>query len=232
MKKETALIFNPIYSWIVAADSTMKYLTTHPEPRPDLTFVAEYASTNLSLNGGHLTCFHGGNFLLGGSVLNRRDYTNYGLSLVASCHALYTATLTRIAPESFSWDPTDVPEKQKDFFEKNGYYITNSEYILRPEVIESYYYAYQVTKEQKYRDWAWDAFVAINATTRAGSGFSSVTDVNAKDGGEKTDNQESFLFAEVMKYSYLIHAEVCYPPCSLATDERNQSILLMLTGTQ
>ena len=63
-----------------------------------------------------------------------------------------------------------------------------------------------------YRDWAWDAFVAINATTRVGSGFSSINDVNQVGGGGFQNVQESFLFAEVMKYSYLIHAPVSLVP--------------------
>lgn len=58
----------------------------------------------------------------------------------------------------------------------------------------------------QYRDWVWDAFVAINTTCRTDSGFSGITNVNAADGGSKDDNQESFLFAEVMKYAYLVHA--------------------------
>lgn len=53
----------------------------------------------------------------------------------------------------------------------------------------------------------WNAFVAINATARTDSGFAALTNVNAIGGGSKVDNQESFLFAEVMKYSYLTHAE-------------------------
>lgn len=48
--------------------------------------------------------------------------------------------------------------------------------------------------------------MAINATTRTASGFSAIDDVNSPDGGKKLDNQESFLFAEVMKYLYLIFA--------------------------
>lgn len=142
--------------------------------------------------------------------MNRQDYIDFGLSLVDGCRATYTATKTQIGPEGFSWDASKVPTEQADFYEKNGFYITSADYVLRPEVIESYYYAYRMTGKQKYREWAWDAFVAINATTRVGSGFSSISDVNAEGGGEKTDFQESFLFAEVLKYAYLIHAEVCY----------------------
>lgn len=62
-----------------------------------------------------------------------------------------------------------------------------------------------------YQDWAWEAFVAINTTTRAGQGFSEISDVNAANGGSFGNVQESFLFAEVLKYSYLIHVPVSIP---------------------
>lgn len=55
----------------------------------------------------------------------------------------------------------------------------------------------------QYREWIWDAFVAIRDTCRTDSGFSGLTNVNAKNGGSRIDNQESFFFAEVMKYCYL-----------------------------
>jgi len=44
-----------------------------------------------------------------------------------------------------------------------------------------------------------------------GSGFSGIRDVNKADGGGYDDFQESFWFAEVLKYSYLIHAPVSFP---------------------
>lgn len=66
-----------------------------------------------------------------------------------------------------------------------------------------------MTGDQTYRDWAWNAFVAINDTCRVGSGFAELQNVNAEGGGGFNDFQDSFLFAEVMKYSYLIHAPVC-----------------------
>ena len=30
-------------------------------------------------------------------------------------------------------------------------------YILRPETIESYFYLWRLTKDQKYREWGWEA---------------------------------------------------------------------------
>ncbi|MCJ1473758.1 maturation of Asn-linked oligosaccharides protein [Lambiella insularis] len=192
--------------WTLAADSTIQYLTSHPSSRPDLTFLASYDNTIFVNASEHLTCFDGGNFLLGGSVLGRQDYIDFGLTLVDGCHDLYNATLTGIGPETFSWNTTGVNATNSAFYEANGYYITDPIYDLRPEVIESFYYAYRITGNTTYQDWAWDAFVAINATTRVGNGFSEISDVNAPNGGSFENVQESFLFAEVMKYSYLIHA--------------------------
>jgi mannosyl-oligosaccharide alpha-1,2-mannosidase len=193
-------------AWVTAADSTIAHLASHPAPRPDLTFLAAFQGTTLDLTSEHLACFDGGNFILAGQVLGQQKYVDFGLELVNGCHETYTATATGIGPEIFSWDPAAVPADQAAFFNRTGFYITNAGYQLRPEVIESFYYAYRATGDVKYQDWAWDAFVAINATTRVGSGYSSIKDVNVAGGGGFTDFQESFWFAEVLKYSYLIQA--------------------------
>lgn len=126
------------------------------------------------------------------------------MKLTEACHNTYISTKTRIGPEAFRWDTKGLPKNQTAFYNKNGFWISTPSYDLRPEVIESYYHAYRVTKDVKYQNWAWDAFKAINATCRANSGFSSVANVNAAGGGKKSDFQESFLYAEVLKYSFLI----------------------------
>jgi mannosyl-oligosaccharide alpha-1,2-mannosidase len=95
---------------------------------------------------------------------------------------------------------------QADFYAQSGFYVQTNSYDLRPEVMESYYYAYRITGDPKYQEWAWDAFLAINSTARVGSGFSGFNGVNS-DSVDYTDNQESFFFAELMKYAYLIFAE-------------------------
>ena len=87
--------------WITAADSTIQYLTSHPKPRPDLTFVAAYNNKTLDLSSQHLACFDGGNFILAGQVLGEQKYIDYGLQLVNGCHATYSQTVTKIGPESF-----------------------------------------------------------------------------------------------------------------------------------
>ncbi|KAJ5162557.1 Glycoside hydrolase family 47 [Penicillium coprophilum] len=193
--------------WVLAAESTIQHLQSHPAPRPEITWLASYNNGQYDLSSQHLTCFDGGSFILGGTVLARQDFIDFGLQLVDGCEATYNQTLTGIGPDSWGWDPKKVPSDQKDFYEKAGFYINSGAYVLRPEVIESFYYAYRVTGNEIYRDWVWNGFKAINSTCRTGSGFAAVSDVNTAGGGSKYDNEESFLFAEVLKYAYLVHAE-------------------------
>ncbi|CAP66683.1 uncharacterized protein PODANS_4_8120 [Podospora anserina S mat+] len=203
--------------WVLAADSSIRYLTSHPTTRPDLTFLAMWRNRTLHYFSEHLACFSGGNFILGGLTLDSPAYLGLGLDLVAGCRATYTGTLTGIGPEIFQWQDDTAPlnasnnspppTHQKLMYSRAGFWVTNGGYQLRPEVIESYYYAYRATGHQKYQEWVWEAFLAVNATCRVGSGYSSLMDVNLPEGGGWTDFQESFWFAEVMKYAYLVFAE-------------------------
>ncbi|KAH6843024.1 glycoside hydrolase [Chaetomium sp. MPI-CAGE-AT-0009] len=218
--------------WIAAADSSIKYLTSHPTTRPDLTFLAMWRGKELRFVSQHLACFNGANFILGGLTLNEPAYTDFGLALVDGCHETYTATATGIGPEVFAWQDAarplnasnnpPAPASQAAFYDDAGFWITSADYVLRPEVIESYYYAYRATGDKKYQEWAWDAFERVNRTCRVGSGYSSIRDVNQPDGGGFHDFQESFWFAEVLKYSYLIHAEDA--PWQVKADHTNEFV--------
>lgn len=129
--------------WVAAADSTMEYLTSHPSSRPDLTFLASFENHTFVNASQHLTCFDGGNFILGGQVLKQQKYIDFGLALVNGCHDTYASTATGIGPDSWSWNSSTIDPAQTAFYEKSGFYITNPNYVLRPEVLESFYYAYR-----------------------------------------------------------------------------------------
>jgi mannosyl-oligosaccharide alpha-1,2-mannosidase len=164
-----------------------------------------------------VACFDGGSFILGGLALKEQKYVEFGLNLTNACHETYLATKTGIGPELFQWQDNNTPltapnnggppAEQAEFYKKAGFWVVNGQYVLRPEVIESYYYAYRATGDTKYQDWAWDAFLKINATCAIGSGYSAISSVDSEGGGGFYDSQESFWFAEVLKYSYLIQAE-------------------------
>ena len=150
-----------------------------------------------------MACFDGGNFILAGLVLDEQKYIDFGLELVAGCEDTYNSTLTGIGPETFKWVDSNnpnategVPANQTAFYEEAGFWITDSVYILRPEVLESFYYAYRATGDEKYREWSWNGFLAINSTCRAGSGYAELEDVNAPDGGGFMDE---YVYSTVMK---------------------------------
>ena len=56
--------------------------------------------------------------------------------------------LIQLGPESFRFS---------DSVEARAVKSTERYYILRPETVEAYFYLWRLTKDQKYRDWAWDA---------------------------------------------------------------------------
>lgn len=141
--------------------------------------------------------------MLGGKIFGRNDLVQFGKDITAGCHHTYNTTKTKIGPESFSWAPQGVPTDQLAFFKQNGWYYTNPSYDLRPEVIESYYYGWKLTGDETYREWAWEAFKAINASCRTRIGYSSLTNVQDPLMG-LGGSQESFWFAETLKYFWMI----------------------------
>ncbi|KAK3333793.1 glycoside hydrolase family 47 protein [Cercophora scortea] len=218
--------------WVVAVESSIKYLASNPTTRPDLTYLAMYQNKTLQFNSEHLACFNGGNFILGGLTLDEPRYVKFGLKLVDACRNTYVSTATGIGPEVFQWrdnrtplnasNNAGPPLNQSSFYNVSGFWATAPSYVLRPEVIESIYYAYRATGDPKYQQWAWEAFLAVNKTCAVGSGYSSIRDVTKKDGGGFYNFQESFWFAEVLKYSYLIHAEDA--PWQVQADHSNQFV--------
>ncbi|KHO00527.1 1,2-a-D-mannosidase [Metarhizium album ARSEF 1941] len=196
--------------WVTAAESTMQHLASHPSTRPDLTFLAQYNGKNINNWSGHLASFAGGNFILAGVLLGEARYIEFGLDLASSYYETYRRTPARIGPEGFQWvaadDGRSAPKEQADFYNKAGFWSISGGYVLRPETIESLYYAYRVTGDQKYRDMVWKAFSAVRDLCAGGYGFSGLKDVMREDGGGQDDFQQSFFLAETLKYSYLTFA--------------------------
>lgn len=198
--------------WILAADSTIAHLISHPSSRPDLTVAAAFSGTTVQNYTEQLACFIGGNLLLGATVLNRSDYLTYGLQLCEFCANGYREAASGIGPIVYSWNTTLLQTanftNQTDLYNRAGWFIPdNTAYFngQAPEAVESWYYAYQVTGEQYWRDVAWAYTLAQNRTERVGdAGFSSVNDVLAADGNGTQNFMASFMLAEVLKYQYLI----------------------------
>ena len=147
-----------------------------------------------------LACFAAGGMFGYGAHGATFDRDRVIASEVASfCHEMWHRTASGIAPEWVS-----CANKEHDLEPGSG----GNHYLLRPETIETYFYMWRLTKDPKYRDWAWEAFEAIEKACRVESGgYSGIRDVTAKNGGVKDDLQQSFFLAETLKYFYLVFSD-------------------------
>ncbi|EGO29662.1 glycoside hydrolase family 47 protein [Serpula lacrymans var. lacrymans S7.9] len=196
-------------AWATAVDSSIQKLLRNSTV-DDWLYLADFDGTNILHVGSHLACFYGGNWILGGALLNNQTIIDYGLQLTDACMNTYASTATQIGPETFAYMSSDgnatgttPPDAaQLAFYNEHGFYITTADYILRPEVLESNFYAWRVSGDQKYLDNAAKAIQSFEKylpTTVAYTGINDVNQVNST----KTNDMESFWFAEVLKYLYL-----------------------------
>ncbi len=107
------------------------------------------------------------------------------------------------------WTTFDIEPEQLDYVSMDP---VNKAYHLRPEALESAYYLYRLTGDEKYREMGRIMFESIVEHTRTEIGFAMLSDVVTK---EKSDRMESFFLAETLKYAYLLFA----PPETVGFDE-------------
>ncbi|KAG5283195.1 hypothetical protein AALO_G00039380 [Alosa alosa] len=160
-------------------------------------FHFRWKNGHLERKMGHLTCFAGGMFALGadGSPEDKAGhYLQLGAEIAHTCHESYDRTVLKLGPEAFKFDSglEAVAVRQNEKY-----------YILRPEVIETYWYMWRFTHDPKYRQWGWEAAQAIDKYCRVSGGFSGVKDVYSSN-PTYDDVQQSFFLAETLKYLYLL----------------------------
>lgn len=203
-------------TWLEAVTTSIAYLMKSSTVG-NLAYIADYDGQNIRHVGSHLACFLAGNWMMGGRLLNRQDIFDIALELNEGCWNTYQSTTTLIGPEAFAfvsadggYTGTSTPPTPEDetFYQQHGFYILDdgSDYILRPEVLESNFYAYRATGDQKYLDRAKQTLGAFNKVLSTPNGaFAGINDVNSADGegGGFVDDTPSFFFAETLKYLYL-----------------------------
>uniref|UniRef100_A0A8C4WVR0 alpha-1,2-Mannosidase n=1 Tax=Eptatretus burgeri TaxID=7764 RepID=A0A8C4WVR0_EPTBU len=165
-----------------------------------LTFIGEWRGGHLERKMGHLACFAGGMFALGadGSPGGQAGhFLQLGAEIARTCHESYTRSALKLGPEAFKFEggAEAVAVRQNEKY-----------YILRPEVIETYWYLWRFTHDPKYRDWGWEAVEAIEKHCRVAGGYSGVKDVYANH-PTHDDVQQSFFLAETLKYLYLLFSD-------------------------
>ncbi|KAI8899510.1 glycoside hydrolase, partial [Globomyces pollinis-pini] len=92
----------------------------------------------------HLSCFAGGMFSLGGITRmtnNWSEQLDIGRRITDTCYKSYASTKTGLGGE--------IMNVQSD----GSITLIEDKVSLRPEVIESIFYQYRITKDPKYREW-------------------------------------------------------------------------------
>lgn len=148
----------------------------------------------------HLACFSGGLLGLGAHTLKNDHAARYmeiAEGITRTCHESYDRTATKLGPESF---------KFTDAVEAKAVRTADKYYIQRPEVIESYFVMYRLTKDNKYREWGWEAVQAIEKYCRTPTGYTGIKNVYVED-PPKDDVQQSYFLAETLKYLYLLFSD-------------------------
>jgi mannosyl-oligosaccharide alpha-1,2-mannosidase len=204
--------------WVTAVESTVQHLAVHPFGFPDVTWITELSDDGApTWDMDDYSCFAGGNFLLGGSYLDRSDFIELGLAFADSCHRLYNTTDSGLNPLSIAWfgpnntatNPayngnTATAQEARSFYEAAGGYFIDFEsafatlYTLYPEPIESMYYAYRITGDPKWQDYNWEVFQAIKMDAERGNVVvSSLDDVTQPNGGGEWPDVPRYVMAQM-----------------------------------
>ncbi|KAH9810194.1 family 47 glycoside hydrolase [Melampsora americana] len=174
--------------WALAVDSSIKNLirTSAATSRPlstsyNIPFFSSSSTINtkertflasrephgsLSYGMTHLDCFVGGNFMLGGKMLKNQTIVDYGLKLIETCADSYLSTRSGVGPEIFDFIDKETRKSTASsgidlkFYDEHGY-MPSEGYYLRPEVIESVFYAYRITGDPIWQEIGWKMWTSI-----------------------------------------------------------------------
>ncbi|KAK0408930.1 hypothetical protein QR680_004245 [Steinernema hermaphroditum] len=165
-----------------------------------LTYVAELRNGNPEHKMGHLACFVTGMFALeaehSDDPARKEKIMKLAEELGKTCHESYVRAASGIGPEMFYFD-------QFQEATTNG---GDHGYIQRPEVIEGWFYLWRLTKKKVYKEWVWEAMMAIEKHCKVDAGYAGLRNVYKPEDGYD-DVMQSFFFAETLKYGYLTFAD-------------------------
>ncbi|CAF1155280.1 unnamed protein product [Didymodactylos carnosus] len=186
--------------WIECVDGVQKHLWRHSYPQHHW-FVGElFSLSSFNPKMDHLACFLAGNLALGWHFHHNLTYLlEMAKNLTATCYEMYRKPETGLSPEItyFNIDPSSTVDLI--------IHDNDAKNLLRPELIESLYYMYHLTKDKKYQEWGWKIFESFENYTRVqNGGYTTIDDVVHKDNVKPRDKMESFFLAETLKYFYLL----------------------------
>ncbi|KAI4175794.1 MAG: hypothetical protein LQ343_001407 [Gyalolechia ehrenbergii] len=122
-----------------------------------------------------------------------------------------------VVPAVEAYNPPPLPSQEKyaldrirdEKLPKGVTKLTRSDYILRPEAVESVFIMYRVTGDDYWRQKGWNMFTSIRKYTLTEYGASAISNVMSEK-PDPLDTMESFWLAETLKYLYLLFCEPDY----------------------
>ncbi len=142
----------------------------------------------------HLACFVPGMLMLGYGTLEREvpqsereRWRVLAQKLAMFCSESYAKSFTGLGAEA-------VDEFHRAVDDRNA---------LRPEVAESIYYMKFFTGDEQWRARSWQIVLSLNKWSKRKYGYTSLKNISTSPSSD--NKQESFFFAELLKYLYLAH---------------------------
>jgi mannosyl-oligosaccharide alpha-1,2-mannosidase len=164
-----------------------------------LVYFAELKDTSINHKMDSLACFSGGMLAIGAKKSVepvRSRHMSLASGITNTCHESCVRTKSHLGPETFLFSSRA---------DAMAYGPSEKYYILRPEILEAYFYMWRYTHDPKYRAWAWDFVEALEKYCKSEAGYSGLRNVYQP--VIKDDVQQSFFLAEVLKYLYLIFSD-------------------------
>ncbi|KAI1712912.1 glycosyl hydrolase family 47 domain-containing protein [Ditylenchus destructor] len=166
-----------------------------------LTYLAELRSRVQVPKMYHLACFTPGMFALEAQEESdpskRSTILDVAEKVAHTCREHYVGTKTGLAPEMLH-------------FGRGNTYNAEAGYLLRPEAIEGWFYLWRITRNQKYKEWVWEAITAIEKYCRTPTGYVGLNS-NSRSEIVFNDVQQTFFIAETLKYAYLTFDDNALP---------------------
>ena len=197
--------------YITAVDTMLETLYKKNE-YSNLYYIAEIDKNNFLAKMDELACFVGGNLALAsyrnitGDSKKSEKYLNAAIELTETCYQMWHETKSGLAPEYV-------------IFSKNGMHPGGGAdyYLLRPETVESLFYLYRITNNEKYRKYGYEIYESIERNCRIdnkkGKGYVPIDKVNSnkarpfKSGLDHVMVMHSFFLSETLKYLYLLFSD-------------------------
>ncbi|KAI2796081.1 hypothetical protein BLOT_016093 [Blomia tropicalis] len=162
----------------------------------------------------HYSSYLGGMFALAAFAIQHRMpnddehlqmYRKLADDLTETCHIASDRTATKLIPTRFYFDEKDEATNSRMY---------DREHILSPELAKTYFIMWRLTKQQKYREYAWELAQAIDRNCLNEKGYWDIADVEQVP-SKKFDYHDSHFIGGTLKFLYLTFCDDCVLPLNM-----------------